>query len=143
MLPSQPKIFYGRETELSHILDLFVDNTPRLAILGPGGIGKTSLAKAVLHHPQITAKFDQRHFVASDSVSSSDELASLIGAHLSLKPAKDITKSIIQFFTGNSPCLLILDNLETSWDPKETREDLEAFLSLLTDVGCLALLVSK
>ncbi|KAJ7174995.1 hypothetical protein C8R43DRAFT_943269 [Mycena crocata] len=36
MLPSEPKIFYGRENELSHILELFVDRAPRVAILGPG-----------------------------------------------------------------------------------------------------------
>ncbi|KAJ7082341.1 hypothetical protein C8R43DRAFT_1115532, partial [Mycena crocata] len=91
MLPSEAKIFHGRESELCHILDLFVDNTPRVAILGAGGIGKTSLSKAVLHHSQITEKFAQRRFfVACDSMSTKDELASLIAAHLSLKPAKNI-----------------------------------------------------
>ncbi|KAJ7085631.1 hypothetical protein C8R43DRAFT_965197 [Mycena crocata] len=69
MLPSEPKIFHGRETELAHILDLCLDNRPRLAILGPGGIEKTSLAKAVLHHPQITQIFEHRRFfVASDKI---------------------------------------------------------------------------
>ncbi|KAJ7106851.1 hypothetical protein C8R43DRAFT_963249 [Mycena crocata] len=142
LLPSEPKIFHGRRAELSHILDLFVDKTPRLAILGLGGIGKTSLARAVLHHPQIMEKFEQRRFfVAGDSASTKDELAALIGAHLGLKPGKDVAKSIIQFFLRNPACLLILDNLETLWDPKETRGDVEEFLSLITDVQHLALLV--
>ncbi|KAF8201225.1 hypothetical protein K438DRAFT_1758513 [Mycena galopus ATCC 62051] len=36
MLPSEPKIFHGRETELLEILKLFHLGTPRIAILGAG-----------------------------------------------------------------------------------------------------------
>jgi hypothetical protein len=37
--------------------------------------------------------------------------------------------------------LLILDNLETVWEPQESRADIEEFLSLITDVEHLALMV--
>jgi hypothetical protein len=43
MLPSEPKIFHGRDSELSDILHLFSQGTPRIAILGAGGMGKTNL----------------------------------------------------------------------------------------------------
>ncbi|KAJ7150132.1 P-loop containing nucleoside triphosphate hydrolase protein, partial [Mycena crocata] len=132
-LPAEPKIFHGRDTELSHILNLFADKTPRIAILGPGGIGKTSLAKAILHHSQLLKKFGQmRFFVVCEAIFTKNELTSLIGAHLGLKPAKDMGKSIIQFFSRNTTCLLILDNLETLWDSKESRVDVDEFLSLLS-----------
>ncbi|KAJ7085618.1 P-loop containing nucleoside triphosphate hydrolase protein, partial [Mycena crocata] len=131
-LPSEPKIFHGRESELSDILKYFDQQSPKIAILGPGGIGKTSLARAVLHHPQITENFDQhRFFVTCDSASTRVELASLIGGHLGLRPERDPTGTIIEFLSKSPNCLLILDNLETVWEPTAIRRDIEEFLSLL------------
>ncbi|KAJ6542148.1 hypothetical protein DFH09DRAFT_1392765 [Mycena vulgaris] len=143
MLPSEPKIFHGRKSELSDILKLFMQETPRIAILGAGGMGKTSLARAVLHHPTVTGKYVlHRFFVACDSTSSPDELITLIGAHLGLKPRKDLAKVILHHFATNLACLLVLDNLETLWDRTEIRRDIEEFLSLLTDVKHLALIIT-
>ncbi|KAJ6592228.1 hypothetical protein DFH09DRAFT_1025143 [Mycena vulgaris] len=143
MLPSEPKIFHGRESELADILELLVRETPRIAILGAGRMGKTSLARAVLHHPTVTGKYAQhRIFVACDSTLSKDELVILIGAHIGLKPTKNLAKVILHHFTTNPACLLILDNLETLWESREIRRDIEAFLSLLTEVKHLALIIT-
>ncbi|KAJ6592067.1 hypothetical protein DFH09DRAFT_1414922 [Mycena vulgaris] len=143
MLPSEPKIFHGREAELADILKLFMQETLRIAILGGGGMGKTCLARAILHHPTITGEYAQhRIFVACDSTLSKDELVILIGAHLGLKPTKNLAKVILHHFTTNPACLLILDNLETLWEPTEIRRDIEEFLSLLTGVKHLALIIT-
>jgi Cdc6-like AAA superfamily ATPase len=143
MLPSEPKIFHGRESELFDILQLLKMKAPRIAILGTGGMGKTSLARAVLHHAEVSAQYTQhRYFVACDSATSKVELAALIGAHLGLRPGKDLTQAVCQYFTTGPPSLLVLDNLETVWEPVECRGDIEEFLSLLTDVQHLSLVVS-
>ncbi|KAJ7842063.1 hypothetical protein B0H13DRAFT_1648922 [Mycena leptocephala] len=142
MLPSEPKIFHGRDSELSKILHLFSQGTPRIAILGAGGMGKTSLARAVIHHTEITEKYNQhRFFVACDPAATQVELAALIGAHVGLKPGKDLTHPVIQYFSSSSKSLLILDNLETLWEPVQSRGKIEEFLSLLTGVDHLALVV--
>jgi Cdc6-like AAA superfamily ATPase len=143
LLPATPKIFHGREAELSAIVKLFRTEAPRIAILGAGGMGKTSLSKAVLHHPELTLRYNQhRFFVACDSVSTSVQLAGLIGEHIGLKPGKDLTRPVIYHFSSGPPTVLILDNLETIWEPAESRADVEDFLCRLTDVGHLAFIVS-
>ncbi|KAJ7809916.1 P-loop containing nucleoside triphosphate hydrolase protein, partial [Mycena leptocephala] len=143
MLPPEPKIFHGRNSELSDILQLFSQGIPRIAVLGAGGMGKTTLARAIIHHTEITQRYNQqRFFVACDSAATQVELATLIGAHVGLKPGKDLTHPVIQYFSSSSNCLLILDNLETLWEPVETRSKIEEFLSLLTGVDHLALVIT-
>lgn len=77
-------------------------------------MGKTSLARAVLHHGEICSRYQQhRFFIACDSATNKVELAGLIGAHVGLNPGKDLTRAILQHFSNNPPSVLILDNVET------------------------------
>ncbi|KAJ7081417.1 P-loop containing nucleoside triphosphate hydrolase protein [Mycena epipterygia] len=142
MLPAKPKIFYGRESELREIVKILNQDSARIAILGAGGMGKTSLAKAGLHHPDMVSKYYQQFFVAAGSATTSIELAALIGLHIGLKPGKDLTKSVVQYFSNNGSCLLVLDNLETLWEPMESRSGVEELLSRLTDLSHLALVIT-
>jgi hypothetical protein len=106
-------------------------------------MGKTSLSRAVWHHPEVTARYDQhRFFVPCDTVSTSIQLACLIGTHIGLKAGKDLTGPVIHHFSSGPPTLLILDNLETIWEPAESHADVEKFLCCLTNVEHLALIVS-
>ncbi|KAJ7742809.1 hypothetical protein B0H16DRAFT_1423246 [Mycena metata] len=143
MLPAEPKIFHGRDAELAHILKSFDQGSPRIVILGAGGIGKTSLSTAVLHHNDIASKYQaNRFFVTCDSSRHKVALAGVIGAHLGLKPGKDLTQGVLQHLSSAPPTLLILDNLETLWDPVETRKEIEEFLSLLTEITHLTLMIT-
>ncbi|KAF8157638.1 hypothetical protein K438DRAFT_1777131 [Mycena galopus ATCC 62051] len=142
MLPSEPKIFYGREKELDNILKSLGQLSPRIAILGGGRMGKTSLARAALHHPQTSAKFKQRLFVSAEAATTSMELAALIRLYVGLNLGKDITKSVVHYFSRQMSCLLILDNLETVWEPLESRAGVEELLSLLAEVEQLGLIVT-
>ncbi|KAJ7779669.1 hypothetical protein B0H16DRAFT_1683016 [Mycena metata] len=143
MLPAEPKIFHGRDSQLADILELFRQGTPRIAILGAGGMGKTSLARTVVHHEEVATKYhERRFFVTCDTVSSKPKLAGLVGAHLGMKPGEDLTRMVLQHFSSSPPSLLILDNLETVWEPTNSRKEIEEFLSLLTDINSLALMIT-
>ncbi|KAJ7761365.1 hypothetical protein B0H16DRAFT_1234346, partial [Mycena metata] len=142
-LPAGPKIFHGRESELADILNHFKESTPRIAILGAGGMGKTSLAQTVLHHEEIVIKYQGNWlFVVCDTAASKAELAGLIGAHLGMKPGKDLTQAVLYRLSEGPPTLLILDNLETVWEPAHSHKEVEEFLSLLADIASLALMVT-
>ncbi|KAF8143234.1 hypothetical protein K438DRAFT_1783904 [Mycena galopus ATCC 62051] len=140
MLPAKPKIFHGREHELETVLNLLSEKSPRIAILGGGGMGKTTLARAALHHPDITCKFEHRFFVSAEAATTSIELAALVGLHLALNPGQDLTKAIVQYFARAPASLLILDNLETVWEPTHTRGGVEKLLCLLCEIEQLGLM---
>ncbi|KAJ7131146.1 hypothetical protein C8R44DRAFT_904175 [Mycena epipterygia] len=85
LLPAQPKIFHGREWQIEEIVVNLMQQSAHIAILGAGGIGKTSLARAALHHPDVAAKYEHRFFVVTDSVTTSVELITMRGVE---RPAK-------------------------------------------------------
>jgi Cdc6-like AAA superfamily ATPase len=141
MLPSKPRIFYGRESEVENIMKMLCQESPRIAILGGAGMGKTTLARAVLHHPETCTKFEDRFFISAESATTSIELAALIGSYVGLAPVKDFTQCVVQHFSRMPTLLLILDNLDTVWEPIQSRRATEEFLSLLAEVEHLALIV--
>ncbi|KAJ7659972.1 hypothetical protein B0H14DRAFT_2425384, partial [Mycena olivaceomarginata] len=132
----------GRESEVDQIMKMLSQQSPRIAIMGGGGMGETSLAKAVLHNPDTSAKFEHRFFVSAESATTSIELAALIGLHVGLNPGQDLTKPVVQYFSKKSMPLLVLDNLETVWEPIQLRGGIEEFLSLLTEIEYLALIIT-
>ncbi|KAJ7257664.1 P-loop containing nucleoside triphosphate hydrolase protein, partial [Mycena rebaudengoi] len=140
-LPPVPHIFHGRESELREVVDLLKADSPRIAILGPGGMGKTSLAQAALHHADIAAKYSERYFIPCHSSITHNDLVSAISAHIGFESAQS-SQVIFQYFSTTQPALLVLDNFETTWEPISTRSKVEEFLSLLTGVPHLALMIT-
>lgn len=145
LLPARPNIFHGRDKEVKEVLQCVGQEQPsRIAILGPGGMGKSSLALAVLHYDSVASKFgSHRYFIPCDSASSSAELLSVVSHHLGLTENSKPSKAIIRHLSSISqPILLVLDNLETAWEPTEYRSQVEEFLSLLGDIMHLHLVVN-
>ncbi|KAJ7490782.1 P-loop containing nucleoside triphosphate hydrolase protein, partial [Mycena latifolia] len=142
LLPACPKIFYGRESELQAIVTDLLTKTPaHIAILGPGGIGKSSLALAALHHEQIVDKFPNCYFVPCDSAHSPADLLSLIATYFGLEGKS--TKAILKYLTKlPGQAVLVLDNMETCWEPQGSRLAVEEFLSQLANVKHLALILT-
>ncbi|KAJ7107026.1 hypothetical protein C8R44DRAFT_858110 [Mycena epipterygia] len=135
-------IFYGRDTELQHIVTTLLGDSPRIAILGTGGMGKTTLATMALHYPSIQQKFNIRHFVSCESATNAADLTAIVGSHLGLEVSKHLSAMILKHFMACGPAALLLDNMETPWEQIGSRAEVEEFLSLLADIPHLALLIT-
>ncbi|KAJ7258339.1 hypothetical protein C8J57DRAFT_534742 [Mycena rebaudengoi] len=142
LLPESPNIFHGREPELKSVVNVLLQNSARVAILGTGGMGKTSLATAALHDPQVQAKYLHKYFIPCHSSPTCTELAGIVADHVGLEKGSNMANKIAHYFAHAPPSLLVLDNLETTWENLSSRSEVEEFLSLLTDVPHLGLMIT-
>ncbi|KAJ7800138.1 P-loop containing nucleoside triphosphate hydrolase protein, partial [Mycena olivaceomarginata] len=140
--PAIPKVFNGRESEFKELVNTLLAEPARVAILGPGGMGKTTLAVAALHHPEVVDRYPTRHFIPCDSALTRDSLVATVASNLGLEPSQVSAKYVIHHLAIEPPCLLVLDNFETPWEPVHGRGKVEEFLSLLADLMHVALLIT-
>lgn len=144
LLPASPKIFHGREAELNHVVsDLLRGDSARIAILGPGGVGKSSLALAAVHDQAVVSRFKtHRYFIPCDSAGSDADLLSIIATHFGLGQEGKPSKAVHRYLSMLSgPVMIILDNLESAWEAQSSRSQVEEFLSRLTEIKNLSVLV--
>ncbi|TFY54735.1 hypothetical protein EVG20_g9586 [Dentipellis fragilis] len=142
-LRAPSETMFGREREIQEIVTTIEQKSPaRIAILGPGGMGKTSLALSVLHHPAIASEFvDARYFVPCDAAQSPEalllEMASALGIYTD--GSLSLEKKVLAFLR-NSKCIMCLDNFETPWDA-QTRP-IEDLLAKITSIQTITVLVT-
>jgi hypothetical protein len=142
-VPAPVQVFHGRESELKDIVAALMQGPARVAIMGPGGMGKTTLVLAALHHPDVESRYPHRYFVSCESATGDAELISIVGSHLGLEQSGQLSNAICGYFRDMGPSILVLDNMETPWEPLSNRKKVEGFLSLLGDVQHLALFVRE
>ncbi|KAJ7288606.1 P-loop containing nucleoside triphosphate hydrolase protein, partial [Mycena rebaudengoi] len=141
-LPPCPQIFHGREAELQDVVNILIQDPACIAILGAGGMGKTSLATTALYNQQVEAKYSHRYFVPCHSSPTCTELVATIADHIGLEKGSNLTKRVAHYFAHAPPSLLVLDNLETCWESLASRSEVEEFISLLTDVLHLGVMIT-
>lgn len=56
--PAAPQIFFGREEIVGQTVPLFGSDSPcYVALVGSGGMGKTSIGLHIFHHSDLVQKF--------------------------------------------------------------------------------------
>ncbi|TFK37270.1 P-loop containing nucleoside triphosphate hydrolase protein [Crucibulum laeve] len=145
LLPASPLIFTGRDKEQQEIITIMQNNTAaRIVVLGPGGIGKTSLALSVLHDHSIVDIFGtRRYFISCDAAITADSLVSTIAKYFNLEEKLKLSNAIIGYLNrSKEPALMILDNFETPWEIPEHRSKVENFLALLANISSLSIVLT-
>ena len=147
--PSAPQIFFGRDAELAQIVDMITANIgsrpARIAILGLGGYGKTTLARAVLTIKQIEDHFGSaRYFVPCESITSSEALLTELGMSLGvLEGDTDALWSRICATLTFKDSIICFDNFESPWDQHaEIKQSVEEVLSRVTALPCVTVLIT-
>ncbi|KAH7920118.1 hypothetical protein BV22DRAFT_1199141 [Leucogyrophana mollusca] len=114
--PPRPSMFFGRDDLVRNAVESLA--TRHVVLVGPGGIGKSSVAKAILNEDTIVARFkDRRFFVRFDDINASQVTYSIfIGRIAGALGLRSSLLSSIKTSLVASPTFLVLDNAETFQD---------------------------
>jgi len=109
-LPGRPARLIGREDSIALLMDLLTRNR-FVSVVGPGGMGKTSVAISVAH--ALLNEFNGAvYFVDLGSVNDASLVPGAIAAALGLRlQAQDPLPGLLEFL-GARRALLVLDNCE-------------------------------
>ena len=143
-------MFYGRDHLVAELTNLVVNNQ-HIALIGMGGMGKSSLAKAILNEPLVTEKFaERRFFVTYDGLDPStitfETFVTRLAGDLGLELVGADPMRQICTFLRSASALIVLDNAETfeeaSWS--STLNKIPPAIAGIADIpGVVLILTSR
>lgn len=143
-LPSKPVHCFGRHESTAALRTSVLNHEPAI-VLGPGGIGKTTLVLEVLHDPDVISAFTSRLFVTCEAMKGGLEqfhiaLANSLGLFTELRGQR--LRAMVYQVLQQKATLLCIDNFETLWELPQSRRMVEEEFSKLAQIRNLAFVVT-
>ncbi|KAG5650377.1 hypothetical protein H0H81_012438 [Sphagnurus paluster] len=148
IMPSNTRIFHGREKVVNELATILTRASPPwVCIMGPGGMGKTSTALAIMAHPEVKKSFPDQSQVWVPCVNATsinlllDTLCLALG--ISSQSASCL-KDIIEMLSSSQPSIILLDNFETPWniDDAQARSQVERILYAINKIPHITIVVT-
>ena len=147
-MPPKPAIFLGRDGLVKKVSTILSssETASHICLLGPGGMGKTSLSLAIVGSDLVQTKFQEGHrvWIPCLEATSATLFLQVLYTSLRVKRQTDNVMSDIlyELEISKEPYLLLLDNFETPWNTTDDQKQVEEVLSNLNQLSHVSILIT-
>ncbi|KDR77583.1 hypothetical protein GALMADRAFT_408058 [Galerina marginata CBS 339.88] len=150
-VPANGDNFHGRESLVAQLVHALTPNSdgqkrPRVCLLGPGGMGKTSTALAVMADSDMRKHFPEKNQIwvpCVKATSVSFFLDTLYSSTGTTQDTGNTLKDIISELQSSSePLVVLLDNFETPWNLLDSRGEIQRILNQISEIPQVAVFIT-
>ncbi|EJU02796.1 TPR-like protein [Dacryopinax primogenitus] len=141
-IPPTPEAFYSRDEVVESIVQLLLqDKLCRVPILGPGGIGKTSVAAAAMNDEQVKERYREHiFFLSCEGIDSEEGLVNALAVFFRVQRDSNTRTALIAHLSSLGRALLTLDNFETT--AQSDRQHIRELLGRIGRVPSFSLIIT-